>query len=160
VLYDSPVPNDIMLVWFLDNARSSKVIGLLPERPKFDQPSEEMYQLDDGGFPHKITGVKDQVVSKAGPLDKCGYPVDQDVVTIPLSNRVEGRRLLRMEYYTSSAGPVRLTLGTSTQEVNFAEGLHVLYIVVNGKSDRLEVNRSTKVYPICVVDVQIGSPAT
>ena len=160
VLYDTQVPNDIMLAWFLDNARSSKVIGLLPQRPKFDQPAEEMYLLDDNGSPHKITGVKDPVVGRTGPVDKCGYPVDEQVVTIPLSGRVEGRRLLRMEYYTSSAGPVRLTLGTATQEVNFAEGLHELYVVVNGKSDRLEINRTTKVYPMCVVDVRIGSPAT
>jgi hypothetical protein len=160
VLYDAPVPNDIMLVWFLDDAKSSKVVGLLPERPRFDQPAEEMYLLDDGGFPHRITGIKDPVVGRTGPVDKCGYPVDQQVVTIPLSSRVRGRRLLRVEYYTSSAGPVRLTLGAASQEVNFAEGLHELYVVVDGESDRLEVNRTTKVYPMCVVDVRIGSPAT
>jgi hypothetical protein len=119
-----------------------------------------MYLLDDKGSPHRITGIKDPVVGRTGPVDKCGYPVDQQVVTIPLSGRVEGRRLLRMEYYTSSAGPVRLTLGTATQEVNFAEGLHELYVVVNGESDHLEISRSTKVYPMCVVDVRIGSPAT
>ena len=90
----------------------------------------------------------------------CGYPVGGQVVTIPLSSRVEGRRLLRMEYYTSSAGPVRLALGTVAQEVNFAEGLHVLYVVVNSGSDRLEINRGTEVDPICLVDVRIGSPTT
>jgi hypothetical protein len=74
---------------------------------------------------------------------------------------VEGRRLLRMEYYTSSSGPVRLALGTVAQEVNLVEGLHVLYVVVvNSSSDRLEINRGTEVDPICVVDVRIGSPAT
>ncbi|NGY62188.1 hypothetical protein G7043_24970 [Lentzea sp. NEAU-D13] len=159
-LYDTSVPDAIMSVWLIEDGKASRVIGLLPQRPKFDQPAEEMFLLDDNGSPQKITGVKDPIVGRKGPVADCGYPVGGQVVTIPLSSRVEGRRLLRMEYYTSSAGPVRLALGTVAQEVNFAEGLHVLYVVVNGGSDRLEVNRGTAVDPMCVVDVRIGSPAT
>jgi hypothetical protein len=160
VLYDVQVPGDIMVEWFAEDARSSRVIGLLPQRPKFDQPAEVMYLLDVNGSPHKITGIKDPVVGRAGPVDKCGYPVGGQPVTIPLSGRITGRRLLRMEYYTSSAGPVRLTLGTAGQDVNFTEGLHELYVVVDGSADRLEINRTTNVDPMCVVDIKIGTPAT
>lgn len=159
-LYDTNVPDAVMSVWLIEDGKASRVVGLLPQRPKFDRPAEEMFLLDDNGSPRRITGVKDPVVGRKGPVADCGYPVGGQVVTIPLSSRVEGRRLLRMEYYTSSAGPVRLALGTAVQEVNFAEGLHVLYVVVNGGSDRLEVNRGTAVDPMCVVDVRIGSPAT
>jgi len=160
VLYDTHVASEVISEWFIYDSLASRVVGLLPQRPKFDQPAEEMFLLDDNGSPQKITGVKDPIVGRKGPVADCGYPVGGQVVTIPLSSRVEGRRLLRMEYYTSSAGPVRLALGTVAQEVNFAEGLHVLYVVVNGGSDRLEVNRGTAVDPMCVVDVRIGSPAT
>ncbi|MEO6087794.1 MAG: hypothetical protein ABIQ18_32250, partial [Umezawaea sp.] len=160
VLIDGPVPNDIMLAWFLDNARASRVLSLLPQRPKFDQPTEEMYLLDDNGSPHKITGVGNTIFGKAGPVEKCGYPVNDQIVTIPLSSRVGSRQLLRMEYYTSSAGPGRITLGTTVQEVNFAQGLHELYVVVSGESDRLDIERTTKVDSVCVVDVRIGFPTT
>ncbi|HEX6341951.1 hypothetical protein [Umezawaea sp.] len=159
-LYDTQVPDAVMSVWLVEDGKASRVVGLLPQRPKFDQPAEEMFLLDDDGSPHRITGVGDPVIGRKGPVADCGWPVGGQVVTIPLSSRVEGRRLLRVEYYTSSAGPVRLGLGTSVQEVNFAEGLHVLYVVVNGGSDRLEVNRRTEVDPMCVVDVRIGSPRT
>ncbi|MCS7477789.1 hypothetical protein ACFFQW_14880 [Umezawaea endophytica] len=158
--YDTTVPDAIMSLWLVEDGKASRVVGLLPQRPRFDQPAEEMFLLDDNGSPHRITGVKDPVVGRKGPVADCGYPVGGQVVTIPLSSRVEGRRLLRMEYYTSSAGPVRLALGPAAQEVNFAEGLHVLYVVVNGGSDRLEVSRGTDVDPMCVVDVRIGSPTT
>jgi hypothetical protein len=160
VLYDVPVPGEIMLEWFGDLSRSSRVVGLLPERPRFDQPSDEMYLLDGNGSPRRITGIKDPVVGRTGPVDKCGYPVGGQIVTIPLSGRVAGRQLLRMEYYTSSAGPVRLALGSAAQEVNFVQGLHELYVVVTGDSDTLEISRSTKVEPMCVVDVKVGSPTT
>ncbi|GAB3899046.1 hypothetical protein GCM10029964_084410 [Kibdelosporangium lantanae] len=158
VLYDVPVPPEIMVEWFGDNARSSRVIGLLPERPRFDQPTDEMYLLDANGSPRRITGVRDPVVGRTGPLDKCGYPVGGQIVTIPLSGRVAGRQLLRMEYYTTGAGPVRIALGDQVREVNFSQGLHELYVVVTGEGDRLELNRTTAVDPICVVDVRIGSP--
>lgn len=160
VLYDVPVPPEIMVEWFGDNARSSRVIGLLPERPRFDQPTDEMYLLDANGSPRRITGVRDPVVGRVGPVDKCGYPVGGQIVTIPLSGRVAGRQLLRMEYYTTGVGPVRIALGDQVQEVNFSQGLHELYVVVTGEGDRLELNRTTAVEPICVVDVRIGSPLT
>ncbi|MET0133694.1 MAG: hypothetical protein ABW215_08880 [Kibdelosporangium sp.] len=160
VLYDVQVPGEIMVEWFGANGRASRVLSLLPGRPRFDQPSDVMYLLDDNGTPHKITGLKDPVVGRTGPLDKCGHAVGQEIVTIALSGRVEGRRLLRMEYYTSSAGPVRIGLGPAAQQVNFDEGLHELYVVVDSSADRLEISRSTKVDPICVVDVRIGLPAT
>jgi hypothetical protein len=158
VLYDMPVPGDIMLEWFGGENRSSRVVGLLPERPKFDQPTDEMYLLDANGSPRRITGIKDPVVGRTGPVDKCGYPVGAEIVTIPLSGRVAGRQLLRMEYYTTSAGPVRLAIGDTAQEVNFSQGLHELYVVVTGDADWLRISRRTKVDPMCVVDVKVGSP--
>jgi hypothetical protein len=160
VLYDVPVPPEIMVEWFGENGRSSRVVGLLPERPRFDQPTDEMYLLDANGSPKKITGIKDPVVGRTGPVEKCGYPVGGQIVTIPLSGRVAGRQLLRMEYYTSSAGPVRLALGSATQEVNFSQGLHELYVVVTADADWLQISRITKVDPMCVVDVKVGSPLT
>jgi hypothetical protein len=160
VLYDVPVPPEIMVEWFGENGRSSRVIGLLAERPRFDQPTDEMYLLDANGSPKKITGIKDPVVGRTGPIEKCGYPVGGQIVTIPLSGQVAGRQLLRMEYYTSSAGPVRIAVGAAAQEVNFSQGLHELYVVVTADADWLQISRTTKVEPMCVVDVRVGSPLT
>jgi hypothetical protein len=142
------------------DGKASRVIGLLPGPPKFDQPAEHMYLLDDNGSPHKIKNVRDAVVGRPGPYQKCGYAVGYDTATIPLSGRVDGRRLLRMEYYTSGKGPVTIRLGKTTHEVLLDDGLHVLYLVADGSFDRVDINRATQVDPMCVVDVRIGTPVT
>ncbi|RSM65163.1 hypothetical protein DMH04_49835 [Kibdelosporangium aridum] len=160
VLYDTPVHEEIMNKWFFVDGKASRVIGLLPGPPKFDQPTENMYMLDDNGSPRKINNVRDPVVGRPGPYAKCGYAVGYNTATIPLSGRVDGRRLLRMEYYTSGKGPVTMRLGKATHEIHLNDGLHVLYLVVDGSFDRVDINRATQVDPMCVVDVRIGTPVT
>ncbi|MCE7010737.1 hypothetical protein LWC34_49240 [Kibdelosporangium philippinense] len=160
VLYDTPVPDQIMSNWFFEDGKASRVIGLLPGPPKFDQPAENLYLLDETGTPQKITNVRDPVVGRPGPYEKCGYAVGYDTATIPLSGWSNGRRLLRMEYYTSGKGPVTIRLGKTTYEIQLTDGLHVLYLVVDDSFNRVDINRATQVDPMCVVDVRIGLPVT
>jgi hypothetical protein len=159
-LYDTRVPREIMHEWFVEDGKASRVIGLLPGRPKFDQAGENMWVLDDTGTPKKVTGIKDPAIGRPGPYDKCGYAVGYQTATIPLNRRVDHRSLLRMEYYSTGMGPVTVRLGRNTQDVYFPEGLHVMYLVVEGGFDRVDINRATPVDPMCVVNVQIGSPLT
>jgi hypothetical protein len=159
-LYDTRAPQTIIHEWFGADATASRVIGLLPGPPRFDQPSEVMYQLDDHGRPQRIKDVKDAVAGRSGPYQDCGYSVGYQTATIPLSGRVEGRRLLRLEYYTTAAGPVTLRIGRTTTDIHFLDGLHELYIVVDGSFDRVDINRATQVTPMCVVNARIGVPLT
>ncbi|MBP2329974.1 hypothetical protein JOF56_010359 [Kibdelosporangium banguiense] len=157
-LYDTPVPREIMHEWFVEDGKASRVIGLLPGPPKFDQPAETMWALDDTGTPKKVTGIKEPAIGRPGPYDKCGYAVGYQTATIPLNRRVDHHSLLRMEYYSTGKGPVTIRLGKATQDVYFPDGLHVLYIVVEGGFDRVDINRATPVDPMCVVNVQVGAP--
>jgi hypothetical protein len=160
VLYDAQVPGKVMLDWFTVDGKASRVLGLLPAKPKFDEPGEVMHLLDSGGTPRPIKSVSDAVFSKPGPVQDCGYPVDYQAVSIPLSGRTDGRKLLRMEYYTSAAGPATVHVGRTSADVPVKQGLHVLYLVVDDSFDKVDINRATQVAPMCVVNIRVGMPST
>ncbi len=158
-LYDTTVPNGIIMNWFIADNFTSRVVGLLPEAPPFDRPAESLYQLDSTGRPQPVRSVIEEVRGERGPAKDCGHLVDQEPVRIPLTGTSTGRRLLRLGYYTGDTADGIILVGDKRVPVEFRSGLHVLYVPVDGMFDHIEVARNLKVQPLCVTDVTIGAPA-
>lgn len=158
VLYDTTVPGSIILDWFIYDNFTSRVVGVLPDAPRFDRPTETLYQLDDTGRPQPITALTDSVHGERGPAPDCGHRVDAEPVRIPLTDPSSGRRVLKLGYYTGDTGDGVVTVGDTRVPVRFEEGLHVLYVVVTGTYTHVEVERNLNLKPLCVTDVEIGLP--
>jgi hypothetical protein len=158
VLYDTAVPGSIMIDWFVGDAFTSRIVGLVPESPRFDRPAEQIYQLDGNGTPQPIINLTDTTAALKGPQPDCGYHVGEDVVRIPLEDTVTGRRIVRIGYYTGDSGEGVVRAGETHVRVRFTEGLHVLHVVATGTYTHVEVSRSLRVAPICVTDVLVGVP--
>ncbi|GAB3461887.1 hypothetical protein GCM10027436_71200 [Actinophytocola sediminis] len=158
VLYDTAVPGPIMIDWFVGDAFTSRVVGLVPESPRFDRPAEELYQLDGTGTPQPIINLTDTTAALPGPQPDCGYQVGTDVVRIPLADRVTGRRIVRIGYFTGESGDGVVQVGDTAVRARFTEGLHVLHVVATGTYTHVEISRSLRVAPICVTDVLAGVP--
>lgn len=158
VLYDTAVPNKIMIDWFVGDALTSRVVGLVPESPRFDRPAEDLYQLDGTGTPQPIITLADTTAALAGPQPDCGYQVAEQVVRIPMEDTVTGRRIVRLGYFTGESGDGVVRAGDTEVRVRFTEGLHVLHLVVTGEFTHVEVSRSARTVPICVTDVLAGVP--
>jgi hypothetical protein len=158
VLYDTGVPRTVMLDWFIADAFTSRVVGLVPEAPRFDRPTETLYKLDGAGRPQPIVELTDSVHGEAGPAPNCGHLVDEEPALIPLTSASFGRRVLRVGYFTSDTGDGTVTVGDTRVPVRFEEGLHVLNVVVTGTYTKVEVARNLNLAPLCVTDVEIGLP--
>jgi hypothetical protein len=159
VLYDTGVPRPIMLDWFIADAFTSRVVGLVPEAPRFDRPTETLYKLDGAGRPQPIIELTDSVHGERGPAPDCGHLIDEEPVRIPLTSASFGRRVLKMGYFTSDTGDGIVTAGDTKIPVRFEEGLHVLHVVVTGTYSHVEVSRNLNLAPLCVTDVEIGLPS-
>jgi hypothetical protein len=153
VLYDGGVPDDVIFSWFAFDAKPSRVIG--PAR--FDEPTEHLSVLDDGGRPHPVEQLANPVTSQPGPVKDCGYPVEQAVTTIPLSAPATAR-VLRLEYYTADAGPATVTVAGRHTTVHLERGPHYLFLVVDPPFVRVDINRDGPQAAVCVVSAQIGEP--
>jgi hypothetical protein len=158
VLYDTGVPRTVMLDWFIADAYTSRVVGTMPDAPKFDRPTETLYTLDGNGRPRPIIELTDSVRGEAGPDPDCGHLVDTEPVRIPLTGASFGRRVLRVGYFTADTGDGTITVGDTRVPVSFEEGLHVLNVVVTGTYGTVEVARNLNLAPLCVTDVEIGLP--
>jgi len=158
VLYDTGVPRPIVLDWFIADAFTSRVVGLVPEAPRFDRPTETLYQLDGSGRPQPIIELADSVHGERGPAPDCGHLVDEEPVSIPLTSPSFGRRVLKLGYFTADTGDGVITVGDTRVPVRFAAGLHVLHVVVNGTYTHVEVSRNLNLAPLCVTDLEIGLP--
>jgi hypothetical protein len=157
-LYDGEVPGDIMISWFIDDASASRVVGLVPEDPRFDRPAEELYQLDRTGEPQPVRKLRTTVTAVPGPVKDCGYLVEDGVVRIPLHRASPGKQIVRIGYYTSDMGPGTIRAGDRAYPVRFTDGLHVLHVVATGPLKEIVVSRSQDIAPLCVTNVEVGLP--
>ncbi|WP_143229411.1 glycosyltransferase family protein [Actinophytocola xanthii] len=158
VLFDTGVPGAIMIDWFVADAFTSRVVGLVPESPRFDRPAEELYQLDGNGTPQPVINLDDPTRALPGPEPDCGYLVGEEPVRIPMEDTVSGRRIVRIGYYTGDSGEGTVTVGDTRVRVRFTEGLHVVHIVASGVYAHVEIRRTLRVAPLCVTDVTVGLP--
>jgi hypothetical protein len=159
VLYDTAVPNPVIIEWFFGDNLTSRVLANAPEHPRFDQPTESLYQLDDSGRPQPITELDEPVRGERGPAPDCGHLVRQEPVRIPLTGMSYGRRVLMLGYYTGDTGDGVIEVGDTRVPVQFKEGLHVMYVVITGTYTHVQVSRNLDLQPLCVTDVEIGVPA-
>ncbi|WP_414942198.1 hypothetical protein [Amycolatopsis sp. cmx-11-51] len=159
VLYDTTVPNDILHAWFGENARTSRVVGLIPG-VLFDQPTSRMSLLDDLGIARAITGVKPVSRGLPGPVAGCGYTVGEHLVRVPLDTPVLGRYLLRIDYFTSDGGEGFVDRDGVRVPVWFQPGLHTMYLPIEGLFDKVGFQLSAKGAPVCLAKVDVGGPLT
>ncbi|WP_083737897.1 hypothetical protein [Amycolatopsis keratiniphila] len=159
VLFDSPVPNDILHGWFGENARTSRVVGLIPGF-QFDQPASRMSLLDDSGTARTITGVEPVSRGVPGPVAGCGYTVGEQLVRVPLDTPVLGRYLLRIDYFTADGGEGFVDRDGTRVPVWFQPGLHTMYLPIEGLFDKIGFQLSAKGAPVCLAKVDVGKPLT
>ncbi|OKK01712.1 hypothetical protein [Amycolatopsis sp. CB00013] len=159
VLFDTAVPNDVLHGWFGENARASRVVGLIPGF-QFDQPTSRMSLLDDSGTARTITGVEPVSRGLPGPVPGCGYTVGEQLVRVPLDTPVLGRYLLRIDYFTSDGGEGFVDRDGTRVPVWFQPGLHTMYLPIEGLFDKVGFQLSAKGAPVCVAKVDVGRPLT
>ena len=157
VVYDANVPDDIMISWFGDDGRASRVLGLLPHPPEFDGQTEHLQLLDANGKPHPVTTLQYAVPAAAKPPSKdCGWPITATPTSIQLRSPVENRRVVMLDYYTASTGNAVLVTGAVRTQVQFRQGLHRLYVVIDAAYDRIEVTGLGT--PVCLAGLLVGVP--
>lgn len=159
VVFDTPVPDAMMIGWFEGQRMASRVLSLLPHPPQFDVPTEKIHVLDARGHPQRIEDLSFEVDAVPGPVTDCGYPVNDEPVTIPLQREVEGRQLMRISYFTAAAGPVSITAGGRKIRTTLAEGVHDLYLTVDSDYNAVDLRRLTPVAAVCVDRIAVGLPS-
>jgi len=153
VLYDAPVPPDVMLPFFGDWGVASRALHGLDIR--FDRPAEDLRMLDGTGTPRRI-GLVATVGNATPPAPGCGFPVGAQATRVPLVQRAEGERLVvQLGYFTQNATDGTVATPTREFRVRFQAGLHLVSVVADGPFAELLVSADG---PVCVTNALVGLP--
>jgi hypothetical protein len=158
VIYDSPVPENVMISWFGERANASTVLAGTEQHAVFDVPSENMMVVDRRG---RLVDFYLSYATRAkrGPVEDCGYDVaDRTVVRLPKRVAVK-RAVVQVSYYAARQNVMTMQMGGVTQVLPIRPGTHMVSAVVSGTFDEVVLSQQDPSATACVGGLAIGFPA-
>ena len=161
VLIDRQVPPEILIGAFGVYTALSKVLAPVPERPLFDEPSENLKVVANDGRVEDPILLAPAAVER-GQRGACRHPIGPDPATWRLDHEVSGRVLVRVDYFTNIAGRLTLQAGSANELLPVRAGANRVQAMVNvGKRGTRTVALSAKqfgVTVVCVTQIAFGAP--
>jgi hypothetical protein len=159
VILDGTAPEELVLPLVGDDNRYSVIFGPLPELPVFDEPSPRLRVVGPDGRLEPVA-LAGSVPSVRGPDDECGHAVAEDPVDVEFILPVEGRLLVRIEYFTGSESTVTVSAGGWATQFLARRGPNRVWLVLPdlpGEVDELELTGDGR-GQVCVTGVAAGLP--
>jgi hypothetical protein len=158
VLLDGPVPEGVMSRLFGADARVSTVVGLVPEQPIFDVPSEKLREVSRDGTLASVQ-LESQVEMMPSASETCGYPIRQELTRIPLQSAVgPGRHILRLGYYTNREGYALVDMAGQRMRIPIRSGLRAIDLPVGGGFSDVGIVLEHANATVCMAAVTVGVP--
>lgn len=129
---------------------------LAPLEPRLRTTTQgnDLLMLDDEGSIRPAT-IDAPGRAGPGPVEGCGYLVQQAGRTIDVVGVVPGPWWVRIDYLASEAGFVDVTAGPMFRRVPVEEGLHTMLFRSDGDFDEVTL-KASGVVTVCVDDVRVG----
>lgn len=159
VIFDELAPAELVLPLVGDDSRYSHIFGPLPERPVFDVPSPRMRVVGADGHlrPVVFAGV---IGAVPGPDGECGYQVGRTPKVFPLALPVEGRLLVRVQYFASEESVMTVRADDWSERFLVRRGPQEVWLVLPDLPGLVETLTfaGDGAEPVCVTGVEIGLP--
>jgi hypothetical protein len=157
-LYDSTVPEDVLIGVFGDDDRVSRVLGPLNLAATFDRPGVDLQMLNERGVPRPIT-LLDAASSVPGPVPNCGFPVIASPARIPMTALPGGRLVVRVDYFAHNDVDGVLIAAGEEHDVHFVAGLHRLFVAAEAPVPEVVLRLATgSADTVCVDGVKVARP--
>jgi hypothetical protein len=154
VVYDGPPPDRVLTPLVLQDHRVSRVVGSLPKPPRFNEPTDLLYEIDDDGrlVPTQLRSVTVDLT----PDSACGWrstPSSEGVV--PLGGELMPWRWVIVVSTTSERdSPGTLSVGGMEYPVHISDGDDELWIVHDGPVG--DIRLAVAGGAACVVRLRVG----
>ena len=92
-------------------------------------------------------------------MPECGWSVDEDGLTIPLTNALYNWTWwLKIGYLSSADSPVTVEAGGTVVEAEVMTGLNDLYVKITGSFDSVHIDGLDPGVVMCVDTIEVGDP--
>jgi hypothetical protein len=158
VILDGGVPPGVLSPWFGDAARVSTVLARAPENPVYDLPSHQLriVRLDGSLSPVALGGSVD--MEPTGD-EACPRPVRLAGAAVPFQRTIPpGRWVIRLGYYTATAGLAVVDVSGQRIEVPVRAGLNAVDVPVTAGFDQVWLSLEHPSDTLCLATATVGVP--
>lgn len=157
VVVDGRAPDELVLPAVGEDGRYSAIFGPLPELPAFDQPSYRLRVVGEDGSlePVDLVGAVRSLPRRGSD---CRYPVAAAATQIGMRSPLDGRRLLRVRYFSGREATITIAAADWSEEFLARRGPNQVWLVLpdlDGEVTELELagdGRAT----VCVTGIAAG----
>lgn len=160
VVFDAPVPANILLPLLGEETMLSRVLAPDPDRPIFDRPTQKLRMVDPAGVPRPTTLAFETPAQAASDAD-CDHPVvSGERTTVRLVTAWRGRGALRVGYFTDTEADVRVRSVSWSEEFRARPGPNVVWLTLPGEALRstFSFELASGGGTVCLADVSAGGP--
>ncbi|MFM9377541.1 hypothetical protein [Gordonia sp. VNK21] len=156
VMFDQPVPLEVLSPMAYPYNQISRVFGRLPQRPRFGRHTDELWVLDSNGrlVPGAVSPVRE---IPAGP-GSCGRPPDGPAELTLSGQVIEWTWTVGLSYCADRSGEIAVRLGRDQLQVPVQAGLHSLYVQLSGRGQTLELTPLTPGLALHTGAGRVGEP--
>jgi hypothetical protein len=155
---DTAVPERVMSGLLDPDNRVSRLSSLLDGELNFPDWSPALGIVDDDGTLHQVD-IDGGTAARPGPVPGCGWKVDEDGTTIPLTNRtIDWVWWLKISYLSSADSPVTVSGGGDSIDAEVMTGLNDLYVKIAGPLASVRIDGLDPGVTMCVDGIEVGDP--
>lgn len=150
------VPERVMSQLAAPLNQTAFLVPLVSDRARFPEASSNLATLGvDGSLRQATIGPGSR--SEAPPFKRCGWRVNDEGRTIPLTNTAfDWTWWLRIGYLYSGDSAVSISAGGDTVETHLLPGANNLFVRVDGTFDRVRIDGLKQNTTMCVDAVEVG----
>jgi hypothetical protein len=156
---DQEVPDAVYDQIFAPDNRLSRLTPLLDRDVTYPETSDDLSMVDSAGHVRRVE-IGPGTSSRPGPVEDCGWRSDNTAgVTIPLRDPAfDFLWWLKISYLSSASTPVTVSAGRSRVDTSLREGLHDLYVRIDGEFTDVDISGLDPGVAVCVDTIEVGPP--
>lgn len=157
VMFDQPLPLEVLTPVAYPNNQISRVFGRVPDRPRFGDQTDKLMVLDEKGA--MVPGAVSPIRHVAESRGSCARPGLNGPTELDLSGPlIEWKWTVSLSYCANTDGEIGVSLGGKELRVRVRAGLHPVYFQLSGGGKVLAVRPLTPGLALHTGAGRVGEP--
>jgi hypothetical protein len=157
-LADQVVPEDVMAALASPDNRTSRLAPLTSDAVRFPDASAHLGVVASDGTVRQAL-IRLGLTSAPGPVEGCGWQVQGDGLSVPLTgDAFAWEWWLRISYVASADSPISVSAASETVHTVVSQGVNSLYVRLDGTFAEVRIDGLDPGTTLCVDTIEVGQP--
>jgi hypothetical protein len=154
---ETGLPDDVMSAVTFPYNLVSRFLAPFGDRIRVAAAGNDLSVFDDRGRIAEAVVAGDRPRSQPGPVDGCGYLVNQQQVDpIAIDPVFNFRFWMSINYLAGAEGDITIRAGANIIEAHVESGPHILFVQTAGAYDEVSIEPADPALGVCVDSINVG----